>query len=153
MFCTVNLYFLILENYWNAFLVLFYFQWFFTLKCFFITAAEVQRTTLIVKRAFQNHRKYICSLTCRFCHLRVFLFLSKLFWTSDDVTLISILTQECEEKCTHLPSSESWFFETWQKTRLYWTLVQKNVEVQYKIKKKKKINANLHGTSELADTL
>lgn len=74
-----------------------------SLKCFFIIAAEVQGTTLLVKWALQNHRRYNCSLTCRFCHWRVFLFLTKLFWTysgpnhvldipTEGVTLISIMT-------------------------------------------------------------
>lgn len=40
----------------------------------FFTAAVVQGITPLVKRAFQGHRKYYCSLTCGFCYSRAFLF-------------------------------------------------------------------------------
>lgn len=101
-----------------------------------MTATEVQGATL-VKRAFQNHRKYNSSFTCRFCRSRVFLFLTKLFWTYsgpnhvvdipiEDVTLTSMLTHfRNVKKNALLPTSESLYFETWQETRLHWSLVQK----------------------------
>lgn len=104
MFCTVNLYFLILENYWN-----------FTFsEMLFHHSSRSPGTTFNVKRAFQNHRKYICSLTSRSCHSRVFLFLTKLFWNysgpnhvldipTEDVTMISILTHFRNVKKNALP--------------------------------------------------